>query len=120
MLPLCAWIHAPDQLIHLPAMPIAPRFPRFVASGWPVLAVLPTVHSIDTALTQEPAMNTPAFQVSSIPARASFLAMALVITASLLASVGQVADRQYDAALLAQAQASGVQIAASAVPAAKV
>ncbi|MBN8488752.1 MAG: hypothetical protein J0M20_13655 [Burkholderiales bacterium] len=65
-------------------------------------------------------MTTPAFQASSVPARASFLALALVITVTLLASVGQVADRQYDAALLAQSQASGVQLAASAVPAAKV
>lgn len=62
-------------------------------------------------------MNTPAFQASSISARASFLAMALVITVTLLASVGQVADRQYDAALMAQT--ASVQLAASAVTPAK-
>ncbi|MBQ0961612.1 hypothetical protein KAK06_21915 [Ideonella sp. 4Y11] len=63
-------------------------------------------------------MTTPAFQASSVSARASFLALAAMITVTLLASVGQVADRQYDAALLAQA--TPVQLAASAVPAAKV
>ena len=65
-------------------------------------------------------MNTPAFEASSVSARASFMALAVVISLSLLASVGRVADRQYDAAWLAQAQATPVQLAASAVPAAKV
>jgi hypothetical protein len=70
------------------------------------------VHSIDTALTQEPAMTTATFQASSVPARASFLALAVAITVTLLASVGQVADRQYDQALMAQA--ASVQLAAQA------
>jgi len=63
---------------------------------------------------------TAPFQASSVPTRASVLALAVVISLTLLASVGRVADRQYDAALLAQSQASSVQLAASAVPGAKV
>ncbi|MBN8488616.1 MAG: hypothetical protein J0M20_12945 [Burkholderiales bacterium] len=45
---------------------------------------------------------TTEFQASSTPARAGFLALSAAITFTLLAGIGQVADRQYDDAVLAQ------------------
>jgi len=48
------------------------------------------------------AAPTAAFQASSAPARAGFLALSAAITFTLLAAIGQVADRQYDDAVLAQ------------------
>lgn len=47
--------------------------------------------------------QTTEFRATTAPARAGFAALAMAITLSLLAGVGQVADRQFDQALLAQA-----------------
>lgn len=55
--------------------------------------------------------STTRFTATSTGARASFLALAAVITFSLLGAVGGVADRQFDQALMAQAGA--VHLAAS-------
>ena len=51
------------------------------------------------------------FRATTASARAGFGVLAMVITCALLASVGHEADRQYDAALMAQAGA--VHLAAS-------
>lgn len=60
-------------------------------------------------------MNTAdtRFIATSTGARAAFMALAAVITFSLLGAVGGVADRQFDQALMAQA-AAPLQLAASA------
>ena len=59
--------------------------------------------------------RTAEFHASSAPARAGFLALAVVISLTLLAGVGRVADRQYDAAQLAQA--ASATLAAQQLPA---
>lgn len=60
---------------------------------------------------------TAEFQASSAPARAGFLALSAAITFTLLAGIGQVADHQYDDAVLAQLAA--VPMAAVVVDAAR-
>ena len=56
--------------------------------------------------------QTTEFRATTAPARAGFAALAMAITFTLLYSVGQVADRQFDQALLAQA--GSTQLAAQA------
>jgi hypothetical protein len=58
-------------------------------------------------------MNTTPYIASSTPARAGFMGLAAVVTFSVLASLGQVADRQVEDVLLAQASAVPVAQAAS-------
>jgi len=50
------------------------------------------------------------FTTSSAAARSSFFALAAVVTLSLLASVGGLADHQYDSALVAQANSVPTQV----------
>jgi len=47
--------------------------------------------------------QTTEFRATTAPARAGFLGLAVAITFTLLYSVGQIADQQFDAATLAQA-----------------
>lgn len=61
--------------------------------------------------------QTPPYQASTASARASFFALALVVTVGLLGAVGQQADRSYDQALLAQAGAPALAAATQAASA---
>ena len=61
--------------------------------------------------------QTTEFRATTAPARAGFAALAMAITLTLLYSVGQVADRQFDQALLAQS--GSTQLAAHADTAAR-
>lgn len=70
-----------------------------------------------TRTTAAIAAPTTQFQASSAPARAGFLALSAAITFTLLAGIGQVADRQYDDAVLAQLAA--VPVAAVAIDASR-
>lgn len=58
--------------------------------------------------------QTTDFRATTAPARAGFAALAMAITFTLLYSVGQVADQQYDQAHLAQTTAPVVAQAAPA------
>jgi hypothetical protein len=99
------------QLIRAAAPMVANRCHR----GSPI----PTVNSIATpdpelAIFQEPAMynalNT--YAITAPRERATAFALAAFVTLTVLASLGDVADQQYDSALLAQATVPAVMAAA--------
>jgi hypothetical protein len=62
------------------------------------------------------AAPTTEFQATTTAARAGFLALSAAITFTLLAGVGQVADRQYDDALLAQLAVAPVLASTASAP----
>jgi hypothetical protein len=72
----------------------------FVAARWRPRSFTPIVQCIDNDPAPEPAMNT-------ITRHAAALAMASIVTLSLLAAIAQIADRQV----------AGDRIAHSAMPA---
>jgi hypothetical protein len=96
--------------VHPPrAQFVGPRRP-LVASAWQRRRVLPTVHSIDTPPPpQEPHMSTPRtarFTAHDSTARRVAAGLALVLTMGIVATLDQVADRQYDEALMAEVSES--------------
>ena len=79
---------------------------------------MPTVSSIarpdlELAIFQEPAMHNAlnTYAITAPRERATAFALAAFVTLTVLAGLGGVADRQYDNALLAQADAPAVTAA---------
>lgn len=66
--------------------------------------------------TRHTATQSPVFTASSTSARAGFLGLAAAVTLAVLASLGNVADRQVEDVLTAQASVQPMAVAA-AVPA---
>jgi len=96
-----------DGTAHRARLPFVARHRRLVAWAWWQAGWINTVHPIDTPSPhQEPAMTTaatPLFAANETRVRSLAAGLALVLTLGLVASLNQVADRQYDAALMADA-----------------